>query len=225
VSRFDAPIEANFTFVNVEEPAEPEEGDTWYNPDTDEAAVWDSNAWQQMNVTQHGSLSGVTEGQHRTDQRVADLAPVQSVEGNTGDVTGLATDSDLSNHAGDAAAHHSRPAGTDQSAPEPMQRIIDIGQGGGSQSVTSVFRPAFDVELRLLDDQSDGSFTEYSFTITFEDGRSRSRTLGGSDLVDETVRLGEGGTIQDAEANKSFGDPTEVYVAAVFPSVPHSHNI
>jgi len=86
MSRFDAPIEKNFSFVNTSEPADAEEGQTWYDPGDDVARVYNGNSWEQMNITQHGSLSGVTEGQHRSDQRVADLAPVQSVGGQTGDV-------------------------------------------------------------------------------------------------------------------------------------------
>jgi len=85
VSRFDAPIEANFTFVNVEEPAEPDEGDTWYNPDTDEAAVWDSNTWQQMNVTEHGALSGIGSNDHHTrptETGSTSLPPVTDVGSN-----------------------------------------------------------------------------------------------------------------------------------------------
>jgi len=75
-----------FDYVQDPSPQDPKEGEEWYDTGSDSAFVYDGSAWIEQTITTHDKLSGVTEGQHRSDQRVSDLAPIQSVDGQTGDV-------------------------------------------------------------------------------------------------------------------------------------------
>jgi len=59
-----------FTYVQKSTPENPEEGETWYKTDTNEAKVYDGAAWQRLTVTDHGELGGVSVGQHRSDSNV-----------------------------------------------------------------------------------------------------------------------------------------------------------
>jgi len=53
-----------YDFVQTDEPADPVEGQTWYDVDADSAFVYDGTAWVEMTVTDHGQLSGITVDQH-----------------------------------------------------------------------------------------------------------------------------------------------------------------
>jgi hypothetical protein len=70
-------------------PDDAEEGESLYHITEDAAYVYTGSSWVEQTVTNHGQLAGISEGDHRSDQRVSDLSPLQSVNGRTGDVTGL----------------------------------------------------------------------------------------------------------------------------------------
>ncbi|QKY16400.1 hypothetical protein [Halorubrum sp. CBA1229] len=101
-----------YDYVETFYPSDAEEGESLYHLDEDAAYVYTGTEWTEQTVTDHSQLSGVgedthfthaavagsgshtdlsdvTEGDHRSDGRVSDLAPLQSVNGRTGDVTGL----------------------------------------------------------------------------------------------------------------------------------------
>ena len=106
-----------YDYVETFYPSDAEEGESLYHLDEDAAYVYTGTEWTEQTVTDHSQLSGVgedthfthaavagsgshtdlsdvTEGDHRSDSRVSDLAPLQSVNGRTGDVTGLFEASD-----------------------------------------------------------------------------------------------------------------------------------
>ena len=66
MSRFNAPVDKHYTYVTTDNPTDPEEGHTWYDPGDDEARVYDGNSWQSMSITQHGSLSGIGANDHHS---------------------------------------------------------------------------------------------------------------------------------------------------------------
>ena len=80
-----------YTYVTAGvEPAEPEEGETWYDTQADESKVYDGGTWNVQNIESHGALSGIGASDHHarySDDEASAAAPVQSVNGNTGDVT------------------------------------------------------------------------------------------------------------------------------------------
>jgi hypothetical protein len=59
-------------------PSDAEEGESLYHVTEDAAYVYTGSSWVEQTVTNHSQLAGISEGDHRSDQRVADLAPVQS---------------------------------------------------------------------------------------------------------------------------------------------------
>ena len=78
-----------YDYVETFYPSDAEEGEELYHLTENAAFVYDGAGWIEQTVTDHSQLSGVNEGDHRSDQRVSDLAPLQTVNGRTGDVTGL----------------------------------------------------------------------------------------------------------------------------------------
>ena len=67
-----------YTYVMDGYPSDAEEGESLYHVTEDAAYVYTGSSWVEQTVTNHGQLAGISEGDHRSDQRVADLAPVQS---------------------------------------------------------------------------------------------------------------------------------------------------
>jgi len=78
-----------YDYVETFYPSDAEEGESLYHLTEDAAYVYTGTEWTEQTVTDHGQLSGVSEGDHRSDGRVSDLAPVQSVDGETGNVTAI----------------------------------------------------------------------------------------------------------------------------------------
>lgn len=78
-----------YTYVQDGFPDGAKEGESLYHITNNAAYVFSGVDWIEQTVTNHSQLAGISEGDHRSDQRVSDLAPVQSVNGNTGDVTAV----------------------------------------------------------------------------------------------------------------------------------------
>ncbi|EMA57163.1 hypothetical protein [Halorubrum lipolyticum] len=112
-----------YDYVESFFPDDAEEGESLYHLTEDAAFVYTGTEWTEQTVTEHGQLSGVSEGDHRTDQQVSDLAPVQNrytdseasnaapvqtVNGRDGDVTGLF---EASNYTPEADTHDPVPSG------------------------------------------------------------------------------------------------------------------
>jgi uncharacterized protein (DUF427 family) len=69
-----ASLTSGFTYVSDTVPGGAQEGETWYHLDPVEgeprAQVYDGAEWHRMAVEDHSELSGVSVGQHRSDQNV-----------------------------------------------------------------------------------------------------------------------------------------------------------
>ena len=116
-----------YDYVMAGYPSDAEEGESLYHLTENAAFVYSGSAWVEQTVTDHSQLSGVNEGDHRNDSRVSDLAPIQSVNGRTGDVTGLFEASDY-NPESDT---HSRYTDGEAANAAPVQSV-----GGQTGSVT-----------------------------------------------------------------------------------------
>jgi len=53
-----------YDYVQSGQPADPLEGESWYDKDANEAYVYDGASWLELSVGDHGELSGVQPGQH-----------------------------------------------------------------------------------------------------------------------------------------------------------------
>ena len=76
-----------YDYVEASFPSDADEGESLYHLTENAAFVYSGTDWIEQTVTDHSQLSGVNEGDHRSDSRVSDLAPVQSVNGETGDIS------------------------------------------------------------------------------------------------------------------------------------------
>lgn|GEM_PF-4956527 len=63
-------LSSGFTYVSDSEPANPDEGETWYDTNANEAKVYDGVSWQRLTVTDHGEIGSVSAGQHRSDENI-----------------------------------------------------------------------------------------------------------------------------------------------------------
>ena len=103
MSRFPASgsgLSTAYTYVQDGYPNGAEEGESLYHVTEDRAYVFDGDNWVEQTVTDHGELSGVSEGDHRTDAQVSNLAPVDDVNGQTGSVSISGVSSGTSNPNG-----------------------------------------------------------------------------------------------------------------------------
>lgn len=108
-----------YDYVETSFVSDAEEGEELYHLTNNAAYVYTGVQWIEQTVTDHSQLSGVNEGDHRSDQRVSDLAPLQSVNGRTGDVTGLFEASDYTPEADT----HSRYTDAEAESAAPVQSI------------------------------------------------------------------------------------------------------
>ena len=67
-----------YDYVEASYPSGADEGESLYHLTENAAFVYSGTEWIEQTVTDHSQLSGVNEGDHRSDQRVSDLAPVQT---------------------------------------------------------------------------------------------------------------------------------------------------
>jgi len=130
-----------FNYVQNTEPNPPdglEEGEMWYEPDSNTSYVYDGASWIEMTVTAHSQLTGISTDDHHnpvTASNPLNVAAGQGLSLSLGtplhvDANGnldipdgalgepllafdTATQSELDSHAGNASAHHSRPTSTD----------------------------------------------------------------------------------------------------------------
>jgi len=63
-------LSTGFTHVQDNEPANPGEGETWYDLGENEAFVYDGASWHSMSVSNHDELGSVSAGQHRSDSNI-----------------------------------------------------------------------------------------------------------------------------------------------------------
>lgn len=74
MKRLDSRPPGGYNYTQPTEPVDPEEGETWYDTDDNLAFVYTGNQFIGLSITQHNDLSGVTEGQHRSNSRVESLS-------------------------------------------------------------------------------------------------------------------------------------------------------
>ena len=91
---------AGYDYVQTDPPANPSEGQTWYDVDADGAFVYDGAGWVEMTVTDHGQLSGIQAGQHRSDSNI-----ISTVDGQ------VDADTVDGSHASDLGAPNSTDTG------------------------------------------------------------------------------------------------------------------
>jgi len=63
-------LTSGFVYVRETEPENPEEGETWYDLNGNEAKVYDGGVWHLLTVTEHSEIGGVSAGQHRSDANI-----------------------------------------------------------------------------------------------------------------------------------------------------------
>jgi len=103
----DPPLDASgYDYVQDAQPSEAVEGETWYDTGVDEAYVYDGANWLELTVLDHGELSGVAAGDHRSDQNIEDTVHDRPSAG-----SGLSEDANGNFNYTD----HSRPASTQNS--------------------------------------------------------------------------------------------------------------
>jgi microcystin-dependent protein len=108
-----------YDYVETFFPSDAEEGEDLYHLTKDAAFVYDGAEWIEQTVTDHSQLSGVNAGDHRSDSQVSDLAPVQSVNGRTGAVTGLF---EASNYTPETDTHD-RYTDSEAASAAPVQSV------------------------------------------------------------------------------------------------------
>jgi len=158
-----------YTYVTAGvEPPEPEEGETWYDTAADESKVYDGAQWNVQNIESHAALSGISPDDHHQryqDSEASAAAPVQSVNGEVGDVTDLATDADLSAHESDNAAHHSPPTTTTG----PTRATTGRTERGTDGAILARLE-----EIGVRAGGSGFTGSEGQVTVVYEDGTSVS---------------------------------------------------
>lgn len=93
-----------YTYAGDSQPADPVEGETWYDTGANEAYVFDGASWVKQTVVDHRELSGISAGQHRSDQNIR-----STVDGANVDIEGDANTLD----GNDASAFASSLSVTD----------------------------------------------------------------------------------------------------------------
>ena len=131
-----------YDYVETFYPDDAQEGESLYHLTEDAAFVYTGIEWTEQTVTDHSQLSGVNEGDHRSDSRVSALAPLQSVNGRTGDVTGLFEATDYNPEADT----HSRYTDAEAEAAAPVQSRYTDAEAESAAPVQSVNGDTGDVD-------------------------------------------------------------------------------
>lgn len=174
-----------YDYTQATKPANPKEGETWYDLDDDRALVFidDNGTTDDLTVTDHGQLSGIQPWQHlsQTDvqsavhDRYTDTEAIQATDG----VINAAT------VGGQSASDLATPATTTSVAKVPFS--VDDMSGTGSASDLSDGDTSTSVEL-------DGSAGQYT-GISVDGGEvSEIRVYWGSSGADYEIASGDWST-------------------------------
>jgi len=66
-------LTSGFDYVDTDEPTSPAEGEEWYDVDGDAAFVFDGETWLEQTISDHGKLSSVEPGDHRSDTNIRNV--------------------------------------------------------------------------------------------------------------------------------------------------------
>jgi hypothetical protein len=182
-----------YDYVETYFPGDAEEGEDLYHLTENAAFVYTGSQWIEQTVTDHSQLSGVNEGDHRSDQRVSDLAPLQSVNGRTGDVTGLF---EVSNYTPEADTHDRYTDSEARQAVEHPQRAV-----GTSKEIVFQSNYSIDSYETKSYTYNFGQYEKYGVEVSAKLGSSITRegslTINGTEYsgnntkLDETVQFGD----------------------------------
>lgn len=115
-----------YDYVQTAQPAEPEEGQTWYDLDADSALVYDGANWVEMTVTDHAQLSGVTaDAHHAKTTSAAALSDVSADSVTDAHHTKTTSAAALSDVSADSVADAHHPRYTDNEAIQATDGVID----------------------------------------------------------------------------------------------------
>ncbi|GAA0276968.1 hypothetical protein [Halobacterium noricense] len=158
-----------YDYVQTAQPAEPKEGQTWYDLDADSAMVYDGAAWKNMTVTDHGQLSGITADAHRTDSNIISVVDgvvdAETVDGQHASDLGVST----TDHTGSDSTSLGYP---------PQDYSTQILSG--SASLLMYVRVDVSATLHGGEYGSDGAYTNASVHIDYADGSSTQVTSVGT---------------------------------------------
>jgi len=153
---------AGYDYVQTDPPSNPSEGETWYDVDADGAFVYDGAGWVEMTVTDHGQLSGIQAGQHRSDSNI-----ITTVDGQ------VDADTVDGSHASDLGSNPSADA----------LRARESGGSENTQSGTRYYSNGFLLAASVQQGNSDNdsNAANGSITVTWEDGSSDTISKGAYD--------------------------------------------
>jgi len=89
-----------YNYVQDAQPADPSEGEEWYDIGANAAFVYDGSAWIEQTVVDHGQLSGIGSGDHHsryTDSEAADAASDKLYVVRDSEFVALGVDGDADN--------------------------------------------------------------------------------------------------------------------------------
>lgn|GEM_PF-3039967 len=194
-----------YDYVQTAQPADPKEGQTWYDLDADSARVFDGAAWVEMTVTDHGQLSGVVSDAHHarySDSEakvVADTEIASHVDVSDAHHSKTASAAELSDVSADIVvdAHHARY--TDSEAIQATDGIIDA-ETVDSQHADDLMPPGAVVEWPKLEPAPAGWTAYGSESTTTLDTQidQNNGVSNASNMLD-----GDSGTIAGFDAGES----------------------
>ena len=213
-----------YDYVEAFYPSDADEGESLYHLTENAAYVYSGSEWIEQTVTDHSQLSGVNEGDHRSDQRVSDLAPVQTryadSEARTavdGSNVSVGYADDAGSLGGQSPSNYETPSSTEQAYAAGGN--TKVGQGYIDVNYTNIGYVGDQVEVRHEDGSGDAAYINvYINGQRREDDyyfNSGSRYYNLSLGVIDSVRV---------EDNRSDTLEVSVYVSRP-PVSPHSHNI
>jgi len=155
-------LSSGFVYVRETEPENPEEGETWYDLNANEAKVYDGGVWHLLTVTEHSEIGGISAGQHRSDSNIRSTVDGQvdadTVDGqHASDLGGLTGMSDFRYDFNISSADTS---------------------GGGESGAKSTDNPVWVTNINLqVDAGTGGTASDYVTTTAYV-------SLGGKRLVE-----------------------------------------
>jgi len=160
-----------YNYVQDAQPADPSEGEEWYDTGANAAFVYDGSAWIEQTVVDHGQLSGIGSGDHHsryTDSEAADAASDKLYVVRDSEFVALGVDGDADN--GDLSDYKDFPQVSGNATDEVVERTIpDHTNGFGFRLyMTTVYDDLVLESIELIDSNDNTLVTDSSVsTDTF----------------------------------------------------------
>lgn len=205
-----------YDYVEAFYPSDAEEGESLYHLTENAAFVYSGTEWIEQTVTDHSQLSGVNEGDHRSDSRVSALAPLQSVNGRTGDVSGLFEASDYTPEADthtrytDAEAESAAPVQSVEGGTGAVELYAKVADrsgnsgtnsnvaAGGSYTLSQNFA-ASDEEKTVTVDEDMG----YNVTVEIDEGGGYQTVLSDGQVSNTEFDISSDATAVDCRVTNN----------------------